>query len=104
MTQPTVQCTILRVHHVKNERWSAATIYGERVLPMFKLYYGETAGVVAGLLLRYWTPTQVLDSYSGTGLLPRFWTPFQVLDSYSNITFRDQDYMNPVGHPGIHVT
>ena len=33
-------------------RWQAALSYGERVLPAFRLYYGHSTGVVAGLLVR----------------------------------------------------
>ena len=36
-------------------RWEAALLYGEKVLPMFKKYYGEKTGAVAALLVRYRT-------------------------------------------------
>jgi len=37
---------------IQNKRWSAAAMYGETILPAFRLYYGHSTGVVAGLLVR----------------------------------------------------
>ena len=37
---------------IQAERWQAAATYGETILPAFRLYYGHTTGVVAGLLVR----------------------------------------------------
>ena len=37
---------------VENKRWSAAAMYAEIILPAFRLYYGHSTGVVAGLLVR----------------------------------------------------
>ena len=37
---------------VQSDRWQAAATYGETILPAFRLYYGHTTGVVAGLLVR----------------------------------------------------
>jgi len=37
---------------IQSSRWQAAAMYGETILPAFRLYYGHSTGVVAGLLVR----------------------------------------------------
>ena len=37
---------------IQKERWEAAASYAETILPAFRLYYGHSTGVLAGLLVR----------------------------------------------------
>ena len=46
--------TVHYIHTIamQKERWEAAASYAETILPAFRLYYGHSTGVVAGLLVR----------------------------------------------------
>lgn len=48
--------------YVQNERWSAGIVYGERALSSLEFYYGEKAGLLASLNMRY---SQERDFYPG---------------------------------------